>query len=165
MNFLLIVFIISVLILNLLLRGKVIHSRYINFFKFFFPSWSFFDGSSDTPCLLYKINNSNEWHFAMSPTPTKLHHLFFNPLGNLYMAHHSHIQQLATEIFEKQNDQHFLIEDSINYKISLNFVRYAIKKNRLKSKTFQMKLAYITKDNLNHIETMDDILISPIYDY
>ena len=142
------------------MNKKIINSPLLNFFKMIFPSWKFFDESADTPVLLYRDLRSETWIILFPPPKTSWKQILFNPKGNLYLAMHSHIQQVLDDLnhLDPKELEHF--QDHISYKITNNFV------STISSvKEYQFKISSIRLDqfNNNHFEVLEDILISPPY--
>jgi hypothetical protein len=158
--------IVFVFFLRLVFPEKEIHSKYINFFKFLFPSWCFFDESTDTPFLMYQINQTENWETCFPPKSVRLYHLFHNPDINLYMAFHSHMQQMVFEIFDHQNDPDFDYKSSVNYLLVKKFLNYYIRKTKNTVNpihNYQFKISFVKKgmETKTFIVT-EDILISPL---
>lgn len=127
----------------------------LHFFKPLFPSWKFFDESTDTPVLLYKMLDETQWKLAVPLPHRHWSHLFFHPKGNLYLAYHSHMQQLMgdlTAFDEKRLDE---FQHHISYKITANFVK-VLKPPR----PYHFKVSAIKKEGEGFV-VLEDILLSP----
>ncbi len=135
--------------------------KYFSLFKLFFPSWNFFGGSTDTPYLMVKYDQ--EFVPVFPPPPTKLLNLFYNPYGNLYLAHHSNMQALLNELYTNQDLPEFKLENSPIYAIAKNWVEYFLYQQINKPHTYCFKFAYIKKNN-DKIEIVEDIFTSPEYE-
>lgn len=126
----------------------------LTFFKPLFPSWKFFDESQDTPVLLYKCIDEAQWKIAC-PVPSKSwSHIFWNPRGNLYLAYHSHMQQLMGDLSSFDDKKLHEFHHHISYKITENFVR-ALKPER----PFHFKVSTIKLTEMG-FEIIEDILLS-----
>lgn len=151
------VFFALTILLQIVFKNKTIHSRWINYFKFLFPSWCFFDESSDTPVLLFKTNLMDNYQLPLVPITVKWQNLFYNPNHNLYMNFHSLQQQLLNDIYDKQNEVDFQLQDLNSYQRGLNYIRYSI--NKKNYQTLSIKFAFIkkNKDSFDILETIFDV--------
>ncbi len=136
-------------------------NKFFSLLKLFFPSWNFFGGSSDTPYLLVKVNS--EYVPVFPPPQVGWSSFFFNPFGNLYLAHHSNMQSLLNEIYHNQDNPHFKLEDTPIYAIAKNWVEYYLFQNNINAKNYNFKFSYV-KFNLDKLEILEDIFISPDYE-
>lgn len=97
-------------------------NSFLHFFKTLFPSWKFFDESTDTPVLLYKYTDEADWKLVF-PVPAKhWYNVLWNPQGNLYLAYNSHMQQLMMDLaeFEEVPEK---FSQHVSYKITHNFIK------------------------------------------
>ena len=124
------------------------------FFKPLFPSWKFFDESTDTPVLLYKYLDETDWKIVFPPPPKRWFTLLWNPRGNLYLAYHSHMQQLLGDLSAFDENKLDQFHHHISYKITVNFVK-ALRPIR----PYHFKVSAIKKTALG-FEVLEDILIS-----
>lgn len=151
------------IIIFALVKTPQIESPTLNLFKSMFPSWKFFDESINTPVLLYRLKNKDQfanWVICIPPPKNKWTHLFYNPHGNYYLAYHSHIQQALEDLANLDDDQLERFHHHVSYKTTENFVRYELLKKQLSSE-FQFKISNIKRTNGTDFEVMEDILLSP----
>lgn len=146
------------------IKTPKIENQTLNLFKSMFPSWKFFDESTDTPVLLFRtIQNEiySEWNICLPPPKNQWYKLLINPNGNFYLAHHSQIQQLLSELthFDETKIDLFHLENS--YLIVENFVRFELKKRKILD-GFQFKLSSIQLIDQKNFKIIEDILISPM---
>jgi hypothetical protein len=139
-----------------LIKTPKIENSTVNLFKALFPSWKFFDESADTPVLLFRLVNEEEWRICVPHPQKHWYHLFYNPEGNLYLAYHSHIQQLLGELTNASELESQRFHEHISYNICEHFVR-----SRSLSSDFQFKISNIQIEKKGFI-VLDDILISPV---
>ena len=146
------------------IKFREIQSPYLNLFKSIFPSWKFFDESSNTPILFYKIiepENNDQWKICFSPPKAKWFHFLLNSEGNLYLAYHSNIQQLLGDLEDCMESKLCDFHKNNSYQISENFVRREIRKKQIQGK-FQFKISNIKTNTTTDFIIDEDILISPI---
>ncbi|MDO9182743.1 MAG: hypothetical protein Q7U04_10055 [Bacteriovorax sp.] len=150
-----------------MVKTPYIENPILNLFKSFFPSWKLFDESVNTPILLYRIKvleHFTDWQICIRAPKIKWFHLILNPHGNYYLAHHSHIQQLLSELSTMPDQQLEFFHQQVSYKITENFVRYEMLKKGIEN-DFQFKLSNIKNFNEKSFQIIDDILISPVLKY
>lgn len=121
--------------------------------KLLLPAWNFFDDTTFTPIVYFQINQ-DEWKEFYPPPETRLINFFYNPYGNLYLFYHSLIQRLINDIFEKQNNPDFNLDQLSSFKILHNWI-----KKDVHGASFRFKL--VDKKLLNHSEI---IFQTPFYD-
>lgn len=136
--------------------------NFFSLFALFFPSWNFFGGSDSTPYLFVQVGEEH-WP-VFPPAKVNLAHLFFNPHGNLYLAHHSHMQALHNEIFTNQDNPQFNLEKSPIYHLAKNWAEHYLIHNKIVTDTYQLKFSYVKKV-LNNIEIIEEIFQSPTYEF
>jgi len=127
----------------------------LNFFKPLFPSWKFFDESTDTPVLLYKYLDENEWKITIPVPPKHWTNFLWNPRGNFYLAYHSHMQQLMGDLTHFDETKIHEFHQHISYQITENFV-----KQLNLTKAYHFKVSTIEKTKRGFI-ILEDILLSP----
>lgn len=133
-----------------------IENAIVNLFKALCPSWKFFDESIDTPVLLFRLINENEWKICINHPRKRWFHILYNPQGNFYLAYHSHIQQLLGDLDQADDLTAQQFHQHVSYKICENFVR-----SMKPSSDFQFKISSIEL-NEQGLHILDDILISPV---
>lgn len=136
-------------------------NKLFSIFALFIPSWNFFGGSEATPYLLVSVGE--EYHPVCPPKKVNLLNLIYNPNGNLYLLHHSHMQALLNEIFNQQDNPHFDLENSPFFKLARNWAEFYLFQNKIESKMYQLKFAYV-KRTLDNIEIVEEIFQSPSYE-
>lgn len=141
------------------LKTQAFTHPFFDIFKSLFPSWRFFDESTDTPVLLYRFLDENEWKIAVPIPKRRWYHVLWNPEGNFYLAYHSHMQQLMGDLSAFDEEKLSAFHHHISYKITANFVK-ALKLTR----PYQFKVSAIKKISQyknNDFEILEDILLSP----
>jgi hypothetical protein len=141
--------------------GKIIF-----LFRIFFPSWKFFDVSSDMYYIKYRSNNiiekieQCEWILCPPKLERNISQVIFNPQGNIALACDTIQNHLLTDIYELQGDNKSFseLEKTTSYKIIQNMITFFISKTNETSFQYQFKIASLDQDNEE-----DDIFISPIY--
>ncbi len=126
----------------------------LTFFKPLFPSWKFFDESTDTPVLLYKHLDESDWKIAMPVPPKRWYNVLWNPEGNFYLAYHSHMQQLMGDLTAFDENKLDEFHNQISYQITENFVKMLNLQ-----KPYHFKVSAIKK-NESGFEIVEDILLS-----
>ncbi len=151
------IYLILIVVFSLFKKtSKGINNSYLNLIKPLIPSWKFYDDYEETIMLFFRIGNSPWFQIYRSPKPA-LSSLLVNAEGNFVLAAHSHIEQLLNDIDVHQDNTRF--EETLSYKITKNFVWYAIKKQHSLVDSFQFKLSTVDENG----EPKDDILLSPVY--
>lgn len=139
-----------------------IDSPFLNLIKPLIPSWKFYDDFEETRLFFYRIKKNESETFSdwiplyQAPAP-KLAHFFINPQGNLILAAHSHIQTLIEDI--EHHDAKLPFEETLSYKITKNFIHYALIRKFHEGGFYQFKLA---SSNLE-AKPLEDIMVSPLY--
>lgn len=139
-----------------------IDSPFLNLIKPLIPSWKFYDDFEETRLFFYRIKKSESEVFSdwtplyQVPSP-KLMHFFINPQGNLILAAQSHIQTLIDDI--EHHDVQLPFEETLSYKITKNFIHYALSRKFTNGEFYQFKLA---SSNLE-AKPLEDIIVSPLY--
>jgi len=126
----------------------------LTFFKPLFPSWKFFDESTDTPVLLYKYVEESEWKIAMPVPARRWFNFLWNPSGNLYLAYHSHMQQLMGDLTHFDDNKLHEFHEHISYQITENFL-----KQKNLTRPFHFKISAIEKTPAGFI-ILEDIILS-----
>jgi hypothetical protein len=155
-------FFVLVLLIQFVFRGKEFNSWFINFFKFFFPAWCFFDESTDTPFLLVK--SSQDFTLAYPPRKIKWYNLFYNPQVNFYLAYHSAMQVMQNEIYENQQNDQYDLYSSNNYQLLKNFAEYSLK-DKSNITRYQFKFCYMKLENYKDLIITEEVFCSPEYEY
>lgn len=141
--------------------GKIIF-----LFRIFFPSWKFFDVSSDMYYIKYRCNTNlesiieSEWILCPPKLERNISQFIFNPQGNIALACDTIQNHLITDIYDLQSENKSFteIENTNSYKIIQNMIKFFISKNNITSAQYQFKIATLNQDNEE-----DDIFISRIY--
>jgi len=139
-----------------------VESPWLNLIKPLIPSWKFYDEFEETRLFFYRIKKSeddifSDWIALYQVPKANFKNFFINPRGNLILAAQSHIHALLDDI--EHHDPHKPFFENLNYKITKNFIHYALHLKYPKESSYQFKLASV---NLN-AEPIDDIIISPLY--
>ncbi len=164
-----IVFLLALLYLVLLVFFSLfkktttgIESPWLNLIKPLIPSWKFYDDFEESRLFFYRIKKSEDdvfgaWTALYQVPKSSLTNFFINPQGNLILAAQSHIHALLDDI--EHHDAHKPFYEILSYKITKNFIHYALHLKYPKESTYQFKLASV---NLK-AEPIDDIILSPLY--
>lgn len=144
-----IIFFALVIFIQVVFKNKTINSKWLNYFKFLFPSWCFFDESSDTPVILYRTMDMKDFQIALEPHSINLLNIFSNPRHNLYMNFNSVQQQLLNEIYDNQNNKDFNLKELPSFKLALSFIRNYILNN--KNIVLDVKFSFIKKNDVGFI--------------
>lgn len=138
------------------LKAKFLDHAFFNFFKSLFPSWKFFDESTDTPVLLYRfLSSEDDWKIAVPVPKRKWSDFFWNPEGNFYLAYHSHMQQLMNDLTNLEEEKLQDFQHHLSYKLTANFLKI-----RDFSRPYQFKISTIVKTE-ESFEILEDIILSP----
>lgn len=139
-------------------------SRYFFVFRIFFPSWKFFDSSSEMYFLKYRIIDDIEqvWYDCPPKLDRKWQSLIINTDANIALACDSAIKHLCTDIYDLQNskdeiDTNIDLTNTNSYKIINNIIEYFIE-NKVYDISYQFKIVA-----LSSTQSEDIILISPIH--
>ena len=94
------------------------------------PSWRFFDDLHESPALLARVAppgaDFGPWRPILIPPARGLASLFFNPAGNLLLAHHSLLERLLADVSAWDDTREPGPESLVTYQLVLNLVRATI---------------------------------------
>lgn len=147
----------------ILQKRTQVRNQWFQMFRFFFPSWRFFEDLGFVPILSIRFGNSErklgEWiqfpnTFSMGPM-----NLFFNPRGTFALAFRSHLAQLANEINEIENSRE--VEKLTSYMMTLRFANGECQSRKLVF--FQFRLLASVPDLASQSSQVEEILVSKIY--
>ncbi|MFN8392472.1 MAG: hypothetical protein U0136_19420 [Bdellovibrionota bacterium] len=136
-------------------------------FRVVLPSWRFFDQPCDIPRLRYRVSMQNgslgEWREALQPPPRRWWNLFFNPKGTAYLACHSLLRQLETEIGELDPADTDAFPESAVFRLVHNLARYCIARDEAlrTGAQYQFSVLRVSVDGQNREE---QFLLSKVYE-
>ena len=121
----------------------------LNFFKVFFPTWSFFNTFNNTPILQFKIFPEDPWADLTPPPRRHELSLFFNARVNYQHACNNHLLQWLQEMQKMDEEQLKNIESSQAFQIAQNMVSFGLRQNHV-FESFQFRL--LLRSPLNNKE-------------
>jgi hypothetical protein len=142
--------------------GKTIH-----LLRAFFPSWKLFEDSGQVPILFYRVSaideNFHGWEVCLEKPPRQFRGLFLNAQGNYLLACQSLLQQLISDLQEHEDQNAETFEQTVSYRLTRNLALHEILKHHpAEGIRYQFKLSTAVSTLPN--TTVDDILISPVYE-
>jgi hypothetical protein len=137
----LIYFLIPFLILLYLVRGRVVHNRWVFIFRAFFPTWKFFEDANAQYKLLYQENN-DVWITAIELLSRKKLSLFLNHEVNFHLALDTLVQRFVMDLAEGRQE----LTKSVSYRLIKKFVAA-----KTSSSNFRFKIT----DGINDIFISD----------
>ncbi len=165
--FTVIAYFLILIILSLIPNKKefLFSGKLIFLFRIFFPSWKFFDESTDLYYIKFRvsINYSDEdfsnWELCPQKLKRNWYQFVFNPNGNVSLACDTILNHLYYEIYNNQDDNIYIsnLEETTSYKITQNMLQYYIKQNNTHYNYYQFKISVLNND------LEEDLLISSIY--
>jgi len=116
------------LLVALLVGSRSISHPWLFLLRSFFPNWQFYHALGHTPRIYWRTASSNTdesqtsaWRPLLQPHRRQLLHLVHNPFVNLTHAQQTLIDQLATDLADRDDAEH--MSTWVSYRMVERLVR------------------------------------------
>ena len=124
-----VVFVLAIAFLALR-RSTFMSGKFLALFRSLFPSWRFFSDVTQVPTVHYRFSSDggifSSWKLGLKKPVRKWYSLIVNHHGNLYLASHTLLQQLESDIGELSPQTIDRFENSVSFQLTKNLVRYLV---------------------------------------
>jgi hypothetical protein len=150
---------------GLILKPRVaVKNKWMQLFRFLFPSWRFFEDIGHVPSLEIRFGLTDKtlsiWHVYPSEFAMNFLSFLYNPKGTLSLAFRSHLAQLINEIHEVQNPEE--VEGMSSYLMVYQFALQECRER--KDRFFQIRLLASIPEFKGQRGRSEVVLISPVYE-
>ena len=131
-----------------------------------FPSWRFFEDVGSALYLQYRLSapsaEPGPWRDALRQPPRRWSSFLLNAEGNLFLAAHSLLQRLESEIGELDPAHTSAFEGSVSFRLTQNLVQEQIRRDE--PATAGMRFQFRVTRSTPAGSTPEPFLISSLYE-
>lgn len=158
----LLLFLTAIIALSMI-KTAAVPGRTLSLFRALFPSWRFFEDTTEVPVLFYRVAASNEkfgqWRPGLKKPNRHWYSIFLNPEGNLFLAYVGLLEQLLHDAAEIPPEQAERLADSVSYQLTKNLVlQQILETHRSENLRFQFKICSLLQGASE--DKLEDALIS-----